>query len=110
MLENFDEQSESLMADALDVAYDVFGVDDNLVDNFIIRFSALMDCIENPELSAFSLFLDEQIKLHPALLHAAAECSVNRNGKFKRNKFAEMVASLRTRKYPDWEFPSVDRQ
>ena len=110
VLENFDEQSESLLSDALEIAAEFFDADATMVDNFIRRFSALMDCIENSELAAFSLFRDDQIKLHPALMHAAAQSGLNRNGKFKRSKFVEMVRFLQANDYPDWEFTKPESE
>jgi len=41
-------------------------------------------------------------KLHPALVHVAAEMKLNKNGRFPERRFLAAVADM-ARNYPDWD-------
>ena len=73
-----------------------FGRDYPHLVTFQRRFWALMQLIEGDDMSEWVSAVDDESprRLHPALLLAAAEVRLTRNGKFPTRRFARRVAEI----------------
>lgn len=89
------------------VIAELFGDDPPLGNAFLARFLALVDVLDMRELSPWRSAdpgVSGQIRLHPALVTAAARIRLNANGKFPRNKLVRLVEDISTSRYADWSW------
>ena len=78
---------------------------------FVKRFIALVEILDSPELAPWRSadpWASGTIRLHPALVAAAAEVKLNDNGKFPRKKLRARTEALAVDQYADWRWDTPD--
>ena len=81
-----------------------FDNDRRKTDSFIHRFLGLIDLMDRPEAEPWLLQLDDQMKLHPALLETAATLRTRKNGSFPDRRFFDEVNAIAESLYADFSF------
>lgn len=87
------------------VAAELFPGDTAMAAAFCSRFYALVEVLDARELAPWrsaDLDVSGSVRLHPALLEAAAVLRPNRNGKFPRKKLLARIEAIAAQSYPDW--------
>lgn len=96
---------------AIETGATLFPDGPGLARAFVERFIALVEILDSPELAPWRS-ADPQvsgtIRVHPALLAAAAEVKLNDNGKFPRRKLRERIEALAAGQYADWSWDAAD--
>lgn len=96
-----------LSGEARAVVFELFAGDEAMAAAFFTRFYALVEVLDARELAPWRSAdpnVSGSIRLHPALLEAAAVLRPNRNGRFPRKKLLAHIETIAAESYPDWSW------
>jgi len=105
-----DEAPDEMETEAEEILEEIFKDSSELIEHFWPRFFAFLHILDHPDVHQFTSGHPgiENVRIHPALLTAAAEIKLSRNGRFPRRKLIDRAEELRKTEFADWSWDETE--